>query len=142
MNNRGKLCNSQNSQLESLFLISVVRKLKKLSADVTESLSGLSLEESPSQMQANTLCALQNIYSFTCTQPTQFPHTHCQEFTQQLQHLPTGKTLHMLKPERLYTMWVSALTGVCLLLQVSLCACSLSWGCVLVRLAAPFSLPA
>lgn len=69
-----------------------VRKLKKSSGDVAESLSRLSLEESSSQTQAKTLSALESIYSFTCTQPAQFPHTHSREFTQQLQHLPTGKT--------------------------------------------------
>lgn len=75
----------------------MVRKLKKSSGDVVESLSGLSLEESSSQTQAKTLFALESIYSFTCTQPMQFPHTHCQEFTQQLKHLPTGKIRNVLK---------------------------------------------
>ncbi|XP_053492769.1 separin isoform X2 [Ictalurus furcatus] len=73
-----------------------IRKLKKSSSDVAESLSGLSLEESSSQTQAKTLSALESIYSFTCTQPAQFPHTHSREFTQQLQHLPTGVTVCLL----------------------------------------------
>ncbi|MCI4374988.1 hypothetical protein PGIGA_G00103820 [Pangasianodon gigas] len=73
-----------------------IRKLKKSSGDVAESLSGLSLEESSSQTQAKTLSALESIYSFTCTQPTQFPHAHCREFTQQLGHLPTGVTVCLL----------------------------------------------
>lgn len=77
----------------------MLRKLKKSSADVAEGLSGLSLEESPSQTQANTLSALEGIYSFTCAQPAQFPHTHCQEFTQQLQHLPTGNASNSAKPD-------------------------------------------
>lgn len=78
-----------------LFLM--VRKLKKSSGDVTESLSGLSLEESSSQMQTEILTSLESVYSFTCTQPTHFPQTHCREFTQQLQRLPTGKTPNLVK---------------------------------------------
>ncbi|KAK3575127.1 hypothetical protein QTP86_020811 [Hemibagrus guttatus] len=83
-------------------LASRIRKLKKSSGDVAESLSGLSLEESSSQMQTKILSSLESIYSFTCTQPTHFPHTHCREFTQQLQHLPTGVTVCLL-----------SLVGVC-----------------------------
>ncbi|MCJ8729137.1 hypothetical protein PDJAM_G00102520 [Pangasius djambal] len=73
-----------------------IRKLKKTSGDVAESLSGLSLEESSSQTQTKTLSALESIYSFTCTQPAQFPHAHRREFTQQLGHLPTGVTVCLL----------------------------------------------
>ncbi|XP_046701101.1 separin [Silurus meridionalis] len=70
-----------------------LRKLKKSGDDVAETLSGLSLDESPSQTQVKTLSVLESIYSFTCTQPAQFPHTHCTEFTQQLEHLPAGVTV-------------------------------------------------
>lgn len=73
------------------------RKLKKSNGDVVESLSGLSLEESSNHTQTKTLSALERIYSFTCTQPTQFPHVHCREFTQQLKHLPTGRTHNVLE---------------------------------------------
>lgn len=82
------------------FFLLAVRKLKKSSGDVSESLSGLSLEESPSQTQTNSLSALESVYSFTCTQPEQFPHTHCTEFTQQLQHLPSGNPTYKLRPNR------------------------------------------
>ncbi|XP_062853099.1 separin [Trichomycterus rosablanca] len=79
-----------------------LRKLKKSSSDVTEGLSGLSLEESSIQAQAEILTALESIYSFTPTQPKEFPQTHCQEFTQQLKDLPAGVTVCML-----------SLVGVC-----------------------------
>ncbi|KAF5897593.1 separin, partial [Clarias magur] len=78
------------------YLANRMRKLKKSSGDVAESLSGLSLDESPSQTQTSSLSVLESVYSFTCTQPEQFPHTHCTEFTQQLQHLPSGVTVCLL----------------------------------------------
>ncbi|XP_076870727.1 separin [Brachyhypopomus gauderio] len=79
-----------------------LRKLKKSGGDVTAGLSALSLEESSSQWQTKTLRELESIYSFTSTQPTHFPHTHCQEFTRQLGDLPAGLTVCLL-----------SLAGVC-----------------------------
>ncbi|KAL7891419.1 hypothetical protein AOLI_G00008950 [Acnodon oligacanthus] len=73
-----------------------LRKLKKSSSDVADSLSTLSLEESSTQPQTKTLSALEGIYSFTSTQPAEFPQTHCQEFTQQLKDLPAGVTVCLL----------------------------------------------
>ena len=67
-----------------------LRKMKKSSGDVAESLSVLSLEESSTRSQTKTLSALESIYSFTSAQPAEFPQTHCQEFTQQLKDLPAG----------------------------------------------------
>ncbi|XP_066521255.1 separin isoform X2 [Hoplias malabaricus] len=69
-----------------------LRKLKKSCGDVAECLSGLSLEESPTK----TLSALESIYSFTPSQPAEFPQTHCKEFTQQIKDLPAGVTVCLL----------------------------------------------
>ncbi|XP_072539170.1 separin [Salminus brasiliensis] len=78
------------------YLANRLRKLKKSSSDVAESLNALSLEESSSRSQTKTLSALESIYSFNLTQSTQFPQTHCQEFTQQLKDLPAGVTVCLL----------------------------------------------
>lgn len=79
-----------------VFVHFLCRKLKKSSNDVTEGLSALSLEESSGVTQSQKLSTLEKIFSFTSSHPTQFPQTHCQQFTEQLKDLPAGNTLSCL----------------------------------------------
>ncbi|XP_056607508.1 separin [Triplophysa dalaica] len=77
-------------------VVSQFRKLKKSSNDVTEGLSALKLEESSGVTQTQKLSTLEKIFSFSSSHPTEFPQTHCQQFTEQLKDLPAGITVCML----------------------------------------------
>lgn len=70
--------------------VSLCRKLKKSCNDVAEGLGALSLEETSGATQSQKLSALEQIFSFASSHPTQFPQTHCQQFTQQMKDLPAG----------------------------------------------------
>ncbi|XP_055068352.2 LOW QUALITY PROTEIN: separin [Misgurnus anguillicaudatus] len=72
------------------------RKLKKSCNDVTEGLGALRLEETGGVTRSQKLSLLENIFSFASSNPNQFPHTHCQQFTQQLKDLPAGITVCLL----------------------------------------------
>uniref|UniRef100_A0A671RHH8 separase n=1 Tax=Sinocyclocheilus anshuiensis TaxID=1608454 RepID=A0A671RHH8_9TELE len=80
----------------------VSQKLKKSCNDVAEGLGALSLEETSGATQSQKLSALEQIFSFTSSHPTQFPQTHCQQFTQQLKDLPAGITVCMLSLTGVY----------------------------------------
>lgn len=77
-------------------VVNQFRKLKKSCNDVAEGLGALSLEETSGVTQSKKLSALEQIFSFTASNPSQFPQTHCQQFTQQLGALPTGVTVCLL----------------------------------------------
>ncbi|XP_067316142.1 separin isoform X2 [Pseudorasbora parva] len=77
-------------------VVSQFRKLKKSCNDVAEGLGALSLEETSGATQSQKLSALEKIFSFASSDPTQFPQTHCQQFTQQMKDLPAGITVCML----------------------------------------------
>ncbi|XP_016127572.1 separin-like [Sinocyclocheilus grahami] len=83
-------------------VVSQFRKLKKSCNDVAEGLGALSLEETSGATQSQKLSALEQIFSFTSSHPTQFPQTHCQQFTQQLKDLPAGITVCMLSLTGVY----------------------------------------
>ncbi|XP_016408524.1 separin-like [Sinocyclocheilus rhinocerous] len=83
-------------------VVSQFRKLKKSCNDVTEGLGALSLEETSGATQSQKLSALEQIFSFTSSHPTQFPQTHCHQFTQQLKDLPAGITVCMLSLTGVY----------------------------------------
>ncbi|TRY54956.1 hypothetical protein DNTS_020719 [Danionella cerebrum] len=72
-----------------------IRKMKKSCNDLTEGLSALSLEEL-GETQSNKLSRLEQIFSFSSCQPSQFPQNPCQEFSQQLEDLPAGITVCLL----------------------------------------------
>lgn len=78
--------------IEPLLSVCFCRKLKKSCNDVTEGLGALSLEETSGATQSQKLSAVEQIFSFTSSHPTQFPQTHCQQFTQQLKDLPAGNS--------------------------------------------------
>uniref|UniRef100_A0A672NDD1 Separin-like n=1 Tax=Sinocyclocheilus grahami TaxID=75366 RepID=A0A672NDD1_SINGR len=82
-------------------VVSQFRYLKK-SCNVTEGLGALSLEETSGATQSQKLSALEQIFSFTSSHPTQFPQTHCHQFTQQLKDLPAGITVCMLSLTGVY----------------------------------------
>lgn len=71
------------------------RKLKKASSELADKMDALTLDDpSPSQSKNSTeqmLTQLENIFSFPTADSATFPKTHCQEFMQQIQHLPPGK---------------------------------------------------
>lgn len=73
------------------------RKMKKSSTELTDKMDALSLNElSPTKSRANTeqrLAQLENVFSFPTADSSSFPQSHCQEFTQQLQHLPPGEVI-------------------------------------------------
>ncbi|XP_042615136.1 separin-like [Cyprinus carpio] len=83
-------------------VVSQLRKLKKSCNDVTEGLGALSLEETSGATQSQKLSALEQIFSFNSSHPTQFPQTHCHQFTQQLKDLPAGITVCMLSLTGVY----------------------------------------
>ncbi|XP_051562768.1 separin-like isoform X2 [Myxocyprinus asiaticus] len=76
-------------------VVSQFRKLKKSCNDVAEGLGALSLEESSGATKSQKLSALEQIFSFTSSHPTQFPLMHTEQFTQQLKDLPAGITVCM-----------------------------------------------
>ncbi len=78
--------------IEPLLPVYRCRKLKKSCNDVAEGLGALSLEETSGATRSQKLSALEQIFSFTSSHPTQFPQTHCQQFTQQLKDLPAGNS--------------------------------------------------
>uniref|UniRef100_A0A8C1V4L2 separase n=1 Tax=Cyprinus carpio TaxID=7962 RepID=A0A8C1V4L2_CYPCA len=83
-------------------VVSQLRKLKKSCNDVTEGLGALSLEETSGATQSQKLSAVEHIFSFNSSHPTQFPQTHCHQFTQQLKDLPAGITVCMLSLTGVY----------------------------------------
>ncbi|XP_030276632.1 separin isoform X2 [Sparus aurata] len=78
-------------------LASSLRKLKKASSELADKMDALTLDDpSPSQSKNSTeqmLTQLENIFSFPTADSATFPKTHCQEFMQQIQHLPPGVTV-------------------------------------------------
>ncbi|KAG1942617.1 separin [Pimephales promelas] len=83
-------------------VVSQFRKLKKSCNDVADGLGALSLEETSGVTQSQKLSALEQIFSFASSHPTQFPQTHCQQFTQQMKDLPAGITVCMLSLAGVY----------------------------------------
>ncbi|KAK1900808.1 Separin [Dissostichus eleginoides] len=81
-------------------LTSCLRKLKKASNELTDKMDALSLgEPGPNDSKNSTeqsLTQLENIFSFPTADSSSFPKNHCQEFTKQIQHLPTGVTVCVL----------------------------------------------
>ncbi|KAK5933843.1 hypothetical protein CgunFtcFv8_014293 [Champsocephalus gunnari] len=81
-------------------LASCLKKLKKASNELTDKIDALSLgEPGPNDSKNSTeqrLTQLENIFSFPTADSSSFPKSHCQEFTQQIQHLPTGVTVCVL----------------------------------------------
>ena len=73
------------------------RKLQKSSSELEDKLDALSLNELSSTESKSTteqrLIQLENIFSFPTADSSSFPQNLSQEFTQQLQHLPTGKVV-------------------------------------------------
>lgn len=71
------------------------RNLRKTSADLADRMDSLSLGElGPNQSKNSTkqmLLQLENIFSFPTADSSTFPKSHCQEFSQLIQHLPQGK---------------------------------------------------
>ncbi|XP_065811017.1 separin [Labrus bergylta] len=78
-------------------LASCLKKLRKSSGELAEKMDTLSLNElSPSKTKNSTeqrLSQLENIFSFPTADSSTFPKSHCQEFMQQIQHLPPGVTV-------------------------------------------------
>ncbi|KAM3621454.1 uncharacterized protein V6R79_011383 [Siganus canaliculatus] len=77
-------------------LASCVRKLRKES-ELSEKMDSLSLDD-PSPPESNScpgqmLLQLEKIFSFPTTDSSTFPKSDCQEFTQQIEHLPGGVTV-------------------------------------------------
>uniref|UniRef100_A0A8C2L5V9 separase n=1 Tax=Cyprinus carpio TaxID=7962 RepID=A0A8C2L5V9_CYPCA len=83
-------------------VVSQLRYLKKSCNDVAEGLGALSLEETSGATQSQKLSAVEQIFSFTSSHPTQFPQTHCHQFTQQLKDLPAGITVCLLSLTGVY----------------------------------------
>ena len=73
------------------------RKLRKASSELADKMDALSLDElNPNECRNSTeqrLSQLENIFSFTTADSSSFPKSHCQEFIQQMQLLPSGKIL-------------------------------------------------
>ncbi|XP_029357952.1 separin [Echeneis naucrates] len=78
-------------------LASCLKKLRKSSNDLTDKMDALNLNElSLTKSKISTeqkLAQLESIFSFPTADSSSFPQIHCQEFIQQLQHLPQGITV-------------------------------------------------
>lgn len=78
------------------------RKLRKATSELADKMDALSLSElSPNESKTSTeqrLLQLENIFSFPTADSSTFPKSHCQEFIQQIQHLPPGKILNTVWP--------------------------------------------
>lgn len=74
------------------------RKLRKSSSELADKMDALSLNElSSTESKTSTeqrLAQLENIFSFPTADSSSFPKNHCQEFIQQLQHLPQGNVVN------------------------------------------------
>ncbi|AWP02957.1 putative separin [Scophthalmus maximus] len=79
---------------------SCLKKLRKSSSELADKMDALSLNElSSTESKTSTeqrLAQLENIFSFPTADSSSFPKNHCQEFIQQLQHLPQGVTVCMM----------------------------------------------
>ncbi|XP_051271664.1 separin isoform X1 [Dicentrarchus labrax] len=78
-------------------LASCLKKLRKPSSELEDKMDALSLND-PSLSEsknstAQMLSQLENIFSFPTPDSSTFPKSHCQEFIQQIQHLPSGVTV-------------------------------------------------
>ncbi|XP_058488332.1 separin isoform X2 [Solea solea] len=78
-------------------LASCLKKLRKSSNELADKMDALSLKElsstEPKTSAEQRLTQLENTFSFPTADSSSFPKTHCQEFIQQLQHLPPGVTV-------------------------------------------------
>ncbi|XP_071396976.1 separin [Centroberyx affinis] len=81
-------------------LASFLKKLRKTSSELADKMDALSLDElSPAQSRTppeHRLSQLENIFSFPTADSSTFPQQHCQDFIQQIQHLPSGVTVCVL----------------------------------------------
>ncbi|XP_044033677.1 separin isoform X2 [Siniperca chuatsi] len=73
-------------------LASCLKKLRKASSELADKMDALSLDESKNCTEQR-LSQLENIFSFPTADSCTFPKSHCQEFIQQIQHLPPGVTV-------------------------------------------------
>ncbi|KAM7401999.1 hypothetical protein PAMP_017275 [Pampus punctatissimus] len=74
-------------------LASCLKKLKKMSNELEDKMDALSLDELSVTSTEQRLSQLENIFTFPTADSTTFPQNHCQEFIQQIQHLPPGVTV-------------------------------------------------
>ncbi|XP_044204007.1 separin [Thunnus albacares] len=74
-------------------LASCLKKLKKTSSELADKMDALSLDELSPTSTEQRLSQLENIFSFPTADSSTFPQNHCQEFMQQIQHLPQGVTV-------------------------------------------------
>ncbi|KAM9860344.1 separin [Aulostomus maculatus] len=68
-----------------------LRKLKKTSTELSDKMEALTLDEPAGTDQR--LSQLENIFAFPTADSPTYPQSHCQEFRQQLQQLPSGVTV-------------------------------------------------
>ncbi|XP_077429763.1 separin [Vanacampus margaritifer] len=79
------------------YLANCLKKLKKTSSGLADQMDNLTLDESsPITTTEQRLSQLENIFSFPTADCSAFPQSHCQEFMQQIQHLPPGVTVCMM----------------------------------------------
>ncbi|XP_038552604.1 separin [Micropterus salmoides] len=73
-------------------LASSLKKLRKVSNELVDKMDSLSLDESKNGTEQR-LSQLENVFSFSTADSSTFPKSQCQEFIQQIQHLPPGVTV-------------------------------------------------
>ncbi|XP_077386541.1 separin [Festucalex cinctus] len=79
------------------YLASCLKKLKKTSSGLADHMDSLTLDESgPITTTEQRLSQLETIFSFPTADWSAFPQSHCQEFMQQIQHIPPGVTVCMM----------------------------------------------
>uniref|UniRef100_A0A3Q2ZBF7 separase n=1 Tax=Hippocampus comes TaxID=109280 RepID=A0A3Q2ZBF7_HIPCM len=74
-------------------LASSLKKLKKASSELSDQMDSLTLDESSPTSSMEQMSQLENIFSFPTADCSDFPQSHCQEFVQQIEHLPSGVTV-------------------------------------------------
>ncbi|XP_051932994.1 separin isoform X2 [Hippocampus zosterae] len=74
-------------------LASSLKKLKRASSELSDQMDSLTLDESSPTTSMKQISQLENIFSFPTADCSDFPQSHCQEFVQQIEQLPSGVTV-------------------------------------------------
>ncbi|XP_057700846.1 separin [Corythoichthys intestinalis] len=76
-------------------LANCLKKQRKTATGLTDQMDNLTLDESSptASITDQKLSQLESIFSFSTADCSAFPQNHCQEFIQQIEHLPSGVTV-------------------------------------------------
>ncbi|XP_061731171.1 separin isoform X1 [Nerophis ophidion] len=75
------------------YLASCVLKLKKASNELAAQMDHLTLDDSSNITTGQRLSQLESIFAFPSADSSTFPESHCQQFLEQIQQIPSGVTV-------------------------------------------------